>query len=254
MSAVALELVAGCDGDLTVTALAEYVGRDPGLAARILRVANSSFYGLPRQVSTIQDAVVVLGISTVRNLALAASLSKAFRGVTNDAFDYMAFWRRSMMVARYAALLAAQTRQLAGTAYAAGLFHAIGEAVMALCLKEAYATLWKQHSNRADLLRAEQAKFGFNHVEVGMAAARRWNFPEVIVNAIGYDEGICCEPFCAETALVYLAYRYVAREDREADQDMELACRRLGTDWVTLSRDFPEKSQIEAEVGMMLHG
>ncbi len=186
--------------------MARKIEVDQGLSARVLRVANSSFYGLSREVGSIQDAVTVLGFDTVRSLVVSAGFTHAFP-VTDDAmFDRHAYWMRSFRVASYTESLAqclGMTRQLSFTS---GLFHDVGELVLSICIPEKFSEILAQQSATGmSLVEIEQTVLGFNHAEIGAEMAKRWNFPPEIEHAINYWRSPQHEPFEPITGMVYVA-------------------------------------------------
>ena len=186
--------------------LAQKIEIDQGLSARVLRVANSSFYGLSREVGSIQDAVTVLGFDTVRSLVVSAGFTHAFPATANTLFDRHAYWMRSFRVASYTESLAqclGMTRQLSFTS---GLFHDVGELVLSICIPEKFSEILAQQSaTGVSLVEIEQTVLGFNHAEIGAEMAKRWNFPPEIEHAINYWRSPQHEPFEPITGMVYVA-------------------------------------------------
>lgn len=167
--------------------VAQTLATDQALAARLLRLANSAYYGLPRQVTSLQDAVKVLGMRTVRHLAVLAStypwLSRSLPGYDLPA---LMLWRHSFMVATCAQLLARKTRHVdADEAFTAGLLHDIGKIVMSAWMEDELSALMREVRLRGcSFNEAEQSAFGFTHADVGGYLAQSWNLPPVMVEAI----------------------------------------------------------------------
>lgn len=186
LSAVVSELLASLDDEnIDVAGLVGRISRDQGLAARVLRVANSAFYGLASRVGTVGEAVTVLGFHAVRSLALAAGILKAFPAGDGNRFDSRAFWRHAVGTGVAARVLAARLGKEAETAFTAGLLHDVGKLALAAYFGEAFAAALR-HRNEQDclLVEAEQALLGFDHAAVGHAVARQWHFPPSISQAI----------------------------------------------------------------------
>lgn len=183
LPAAVVEVIASFgDANLDAHELARKIGIDQGLSARMLRVANSSFYGMPRQVASIQDAVMVLGFGSVRSLALAAGIAAVFPQAA-AAFAWPGYWKRSMLAGVYARALAGCLKVDRETAFSAGLFHDIGLAVLACCAPQELSQA-EAAAGEGDLLAAERAVLGFDHAELGGEVVRRWNFPVSIEQAI----------------------------------------------------------------------
>lgn len=176
------------DEDVSISELAELVGTDQVMAAKVLRFANSSYYGAGRNVASIQGAIQRLGLNIFRNVVIASSLVSTFPRV--EGFDLPAFWRNSMVVANLAHLIGRDLEVDRAMLFSAGLMHGIGQLLIYLCIPESVRTLGDACRN--SLLEQqrilEQQQLQMDHFEVGMELARRWHFPESIQSAIGaYD-------------------------------------------------------------------
>ena len=174
------------DSESSMKEVSEVISTDPALTAKILKLANSSFYGLQRRVSTISQAVVVLGFSGVRNLALGVTLF-GFRNRPQRSLslEMEAFWKHSLAVATSARLLALhlKLRDLE-EAFVAGLLHDIGKIVLMEHFQEAYAGILKASGEGARLFAAERAAFGIDHAEVGRILCEHWGIPPSLTRAI----------------------------------------------------------------------
>ncbi|MYN11099.1 HDOD domain-containing protein [Pseudoduganella aquatica] len=186
LPAVVGELLA-CVGQegLDLQVLAGKIALDQSLSAKTLRLANSSFYGMPSRVTTIQQAVAVLGVHNIRTLVTACSVTGSFRGMAGSSFDLPAFWRHSVATAACARALARPLRQNPDTAFIAGLLHDLGTLVLATRYPDEYAML-EAHRVQQDCSQseAERAIFGFDHAGIGGALAARWQFPLQIQRAV----------------------------------------------------------------------
>ncbi|MEY3021583.1 MAG: hypothetical protein RIS86_781 [Planctomycetota bacterium] len=170
------------------------IGRDPALSARVLKVVNSAFYGLPRQIGSINRAISLLGLNAVKNIAIAASLAKLFRGgALCDRFDAKDLWEHSIAVATAAKLLAKEARMNSGDeAFLAGLMHDIGIMVELQTDRAKLAQLFMdlpfEADGRAaiDMRAAERAAFGADHGHFGEALCEQWKFPRSLALACGH--------------------------------------------------------------------
>lgn len=170
--AVVAEVIASFNNpDLDVGALAAKIGLDHGLATKVLRVANSSFYGLTRQVGTIPSAVVVLGFGNIRAMIIAASMATRFPPVQGESFDRAAFWQHSMRTAVCARRIARLAKLDAEIAFTAGFLRDIGTLIVQHC-QSLLAPASVEHASDLDI------------AVLGAEAARRWNFPDAIYQAI----------------------------------------------------------------------
>lgn len=185
LPSVVLELVESLGHEeLSAAQYAAKISRDQALAAKTLRLANSSFYGRGRQVHSVAEAISVLGLRTVRGVVTAAGMAGSFR--RHPGFDHNAFWRHSIGSALCAQALAAELRRDdADLAFTVGLLHDIGRLALASAFAPAYAEVerWRRDQDRPDG-DAERAVLGIDHAEVGGLIARQWNFAPSIVDAI----------------------------------------------------------------------
>lgn len=159
------------------------MSKDPVLVAKLLRVANSSFYGLQGQVESIEDALLVLGLRATLALVTAACVTRHFQDM--GCFDQRPFWLHSAETAVCAQVLARHVGANPEIAFLSGLLHDIGHLVLAMRFPE-YLTQVQNHRAQQDCrtVDAECAVLGFNHAQVGALLAKRWKFPENIVLAI----------------------------------------------------------------------
>lgn len=175
------------DTDADIKDVSRIISTDPALTAKLLRLANSSFYGLPRRVSMISQAVVVLGFSGVRSLALGVSLF-GFRNQRHRtlSLDRESFWRHSLVVAACARLLAPPLRlKDREEAFVAGLLHDIGKIILMEHYQEAYAGALRASGSGLRLFVAEREAFGIDHAQVGHALCEHWRIPALLTRGIG---------------------------------------------------------------------
>lgn len=245
--------------DLDTYTLARKISQDPGLAAKVLRMANSVFYSLPRQVGSIQGAVVVLGINAVRSLVIAVGFINAFPVSGQGVFDRREFWKRSLRVGTYAKALAGPFKLEQEMAFTAGLFHNIGQVVLDVCLHDQFAAILEDmRSSGRDLIEVEQSVLGFDHATVGAEVARRWHFPCTIEHVIRYNRYLDAAELEPITALVHLASLLVgAIEDGTGEQDMvgivpECLLQRFGLDWPGIKQCLPDTEQLDAGANLLL--
>lgn len=114
--------------------VADLVSRDPALTTRVLRLSNSAFFRVSRQIGNAEEAVALLGMTHVRSLVMAAALGSSFKNVPG--VDMVQFWRYSLRVADISRSLASLLRQNEGNAFTAGLVHAIGDLIMHIAMPD----------------------------------------------------------------------------------------------------------------------
>ena len=160
-----------------------------GLLYGVLRVVNSSFYGFPRSISSIPEAVVILGFNEIERLALTISVINLFGKSPAQVRALHNLWRHSLACSLAAGTLEQHFRRVypeISGAHLAGLLHDMGKYLLALALRDEYRTVVRQSADRKIPLReCEKERLGVNHAEVGRWLAAKWRFPSLIVEVIG---------------------------------------------------------------------
>ncbi len=180
---VAMQVLEICQSeDPNLADIARVLGTDPALSAKILRLSNSSIYGLKQEVRTISHAVNLLGLNAVRTLALSFSLLRDVH--KRDQQGLASFWKRSIFAAVAARELAVAVNFAYGEeAFLAGLLQDIGILALRQVDKTGYAALEVDDDHRA-LASREQASYGSDHTEVGGWLAGRWRLPASLSVAV----------------------------------------------------------------------
>ena len=177
---------------------------DPIMTARLLAIANSARFNLSRGVTSVAEALPLLGLNELRDMTYAAAVASAFRQV--GGVNMPQFWRYSLNVAKLSRKLAMDTPHVSA-AFTAGLVHAAGELVLHRALPAKMAEL-DEAVPVFDLQRAEaeQKLLGYSYAQVGAAFASAWSLPRVLVDVVAYhvDPTVpaCREPLAA---VVHLA-------------------------------------------------
>ena len=205
MPEVASRLLKSFDDDrMGMQELAELISQDQGLTVKLLRMANSARYSPRHEISTIKDAATTIGMSALRDLALAACVSGAFPKTGN--FDRLRFWRQCLATAGHARMLAQACDVDPDTAYLAGLVMRSGELLMLMVEPEQVARAEAQALLPDSLLDHEMAVLHCHHLDVTAELARRWHFPDTLVAglAAAYDP-LAAKPFSRLGAVLRLA-------------------------------------------------
>lgn len=233
--------------DVNVDRIASQIALDQGLTARVLRVANSSFYGLQSKVGTIHEAVVVLGFRAVRSMVLAVGVNGAFRVEQCPGFDVQAYLRHGVGVGLAARVLAPLARQNAELAFTAGLLHDIGELVLASNFAKPYCeALAYRKRHDVSLQEAEQEILGITHAEVGGLLAETWRFPPVLREAVADHHSPARAPAESLANLVHVAdvTAHALGLSRFGDEMVmpldDVAWNRLGIDWAAYAQALPQ--------------
>jgi len=185
--------------------IAQIIGQDPGIAAKVLSVANSAAYSFSKKLDDISLAVALIGLSEVYGIVMASSVMDVFK--EKNSFDFKAFWKHSLCTAAAARMLAqhAQVSDM-GTVFSAGLLHDIGQ----LALAKIAPTLYEKIDlslNDLDLIAQEEKVMSVAHTEAGYELASHWNLPPVIAESIRYHHHPerCQEEYKPVVAIAALA-------------------------------------------------
>lgn len=196
--------------DSTAADIAQAVSQDAAFTVRLLRVANSPFYGFSSTIDTVSKAVSVIGTSQIRNLALSTAVANSFSGLSNQLVSMDNFWRHSL----YCGLAARKLAKLAGkcdaeAVFTAGLLHDIGELVLFNRLPEQAKEALLLVLDSADelpLYQAERQTMGFDHAQVGGELSRQWKLPPLLQECIAFHHDIhAAQQYKREVAIVHIA-------------------------------------------------
>ena len=198
----------------TAQELVEVVELDAGLAAMVLRLANSALYGQRGKVESLTRAVALIGTRAVRDLVVATSAVKSFKDIPAEFVDMDTFWDNSITCGVLAQLLAQRARVPEGEGlFLAGMLHAVGRLVFYAKRPQQYRQVLEQMQgdNEAALTATEQAVFGFTYAEAGAALLEAWNLPTrlqvVVACHLNPDQA---PGYLREVAVVHLAYQLAA--------------------------------------------
>jgi putative nucleotidyltransferase with HDIG domain len=187
---VMFEVLAVAEDDKsTAEDLEEVIMRDQALSAKVLKVANSAYYGIPRTVDTVSRATILLGFQTVVGLALTVSVYETLWGAGKGHYiDRRELWKHSLGVATAARIISPEPDGKVGAvAFTAGMLHDIGKTVLDSHLGEEYGKVVQEcHTSGMTMYDAENALLGVNHADLGQKLARRWQLPEFLTESIHY--------------------------------------------------------------------
>jgi putative nucleotidyltransferase with HDIG domain len=184
LPAVVGELLLTIDrDDVDIKTLADKISSDQALAAKTLRLSNSSFYGMPRKITTIGQAISILGFKSVRTLVTAAGITGSFSAP--ESFDLESFWKHALATAALAKATAHRRHVSEEHAFLCGLLHDIGILVMAAGFPQHYAAVAAYRAEHDSYVHeAERAVLSMDHGLIGRALAEHWKFPALIQNVI----------------------------------------------------------------------
>jgi len=213
----------------TAEDLARVVSSDPAVAARVLKISNSSFYGCQRQVQTLPHAIMMLGYNTLKSVVMAASVKQVYKtfGLTEKML-----WEHSFGAGLAARIIAASTRLVnVEEAFLGGLFHDIGKTIMNNTDSQTFLTIMQKCYNEdVSFVEAEQQFYPYSHADVGGLVIKKWNFPEMLMKAVlqhhRFDFGEDEDPYQVKvTCVVGLSNLFCHKLGlglREPDQNLVL--------------------------------
>lgn len=185
--------------DTSADDAAKLIQKDPALTTKMLRLANSAFYGIPRSISSVSSAVVILGFNTIRSLVLSATVMKLFSSDSSATIDKGRFWKHSIVCAMTAKNIVRQFINVRlmdpESAFCAGILHDIGKLIFSEFAQTDYADVCKYaKAEGVSMLAAEQSILGITHAEIGKILADKWALPLDLEYALVYHH----EPAKAE--------------------------------------------------------
>jgi len=167
----------------TAEELSKVVASDPAVAARVLKISNSSYYGCQRQIQTLSHAIVVLGFGTLKSLIVAASVKQVYQpyGLTEKML-----WEHSFGAGLAARIIAKETRMASEEeAFLGGLFHDIGKIIMnSMNSSQFQAVMQRCYNDGLSFEDAERQVYPYTHAEVGGLVIKKWNFPDMLMHAV----------------------------------------------------------------------
>jgi len=208
--------------------LAKIINKDQGLVTKILTVANSPLYGIPRRVSTIDFAIVILGFNHIKNIVIALSMMDTMKSVSAKNFNQKQYWRHSLVVASAAKRLADDLGYPnSGEVFTAGLLHDLGIPIIHKYFKKEYENILRFVEEKSFTFRqAELMELGLSHEEIGKVLMERWNLPSNLSEAVEFHHNLNSskehKTICALVHLADFMTQKLELGDFFWDKDMEL--------------------------------
>ena len=171
--------------DSSAADVAKVLSSDQALAGKVLKLANSSFYGVPSEVTTISRAVVIMGFTGIRNMALGLGTTEALRDLEGE-MDMKSFWSHALATAAAAQVLAPHISRRVDPeeAFLAGLMHDIGAYVLAAAVPKEYAAVME--NTGGNRLQREKEAVGYTHAQIGQGLLKYWELPEPFCDVARY--------------------------------------------------------------------
>jgi len=190
-----------------LSTIGDAIQKDPDLTARLLRLANSPFFGFANRLSTVAEAVSLLGIQQIQDMIVASSVLEQFKGVPDKFVNKDSFWRHSLAVGITARLLAMERRlPKPDKFFVAGLLHDVGRLVLLSQAAEWAQAVFELYQHERMLLRdAEKKILGYDHQQIAAELLQSWSYPPVLVQAVAFHHTPAQSAAKLETAVVHIA-------------------------------------------------
>jgi len=191
--------------------LVKVLSADQALTAKVLKLSNSSFYGRSKGVSTLKEAILILGFYTLRSLVIASSTHSLYKKKESNSLE-QALWEHSLATAIACKEIGRKIRHNnVEEAFISGLMHDLGKLILCQKMPAEYGLIVAEVQNsQRGFLEVETESIGFNHVDVAKALFDKWNFPSFLSSAVYYHHDPAGEPDCEEPsdsiAKIPLAY------------------------------------------------
>lgn len=188
--------------------IARIVSNDQGLSARLLKLANSGFYGYPSAVSSVADSLSIIGLQQFKNMALATCVMDLFDGIPSKAADMESFWRKSIACGLCARIMALELREANSERFfLGGLMHKIGRLLIIQERPEVAIEIFARgRTEQTHLHKIEQEILGFDHAELGGALLEFWKLPPAITELVQfYIKPVLAKISVQDASLIHLA-------------------------------------------------
>ncbi|WP_250657556.1 HDOD domain-containing protein [Alkalimarinus coralli] len=168
--------------------VSDIISRDAAITARVISLANSSFYSRGNKINSLEQALLVLGTETIKTIVITASVQQFFSGFNNTHTQYLKqFWKRSLSCALLAKSLATLTSyRQPEQAYLTGLLHNIGELVLETNHPDEYSQLLESKVDEYSKLELENKLFNTNHTDIGAQLVGGWNLGDFTSEAVRF--------------------------------------------------------------------
>jgi putative nucleotidyltransferase with HDIG domain len=195
------------DSKSSASHLADVIGKDTSLSAKLLRLANSAFYGVPSKIDTVTRAITFIGTKEISTLAMGVLAIRFFKGIPIRFIDMKTFWTHSVACGAFASILAqCKTGLSEERFFVAGLLHDIGRLVMFLGLpRNTTYAIGESRRRSVPLFVVENERFHYDHTKVGEALLEKWDFPLTLQLAVRYHHEPMRSPHPLESSIIHLA-------------------------------------------------
>ena len=180
------------DPNVSAAQIAGILAEDPAISVKVLKLTNSAFYGLAREVDSVKHAVVIVGVEAIKNLVLSASVLDMFKGDSVDPEFQESYWRHSLATGFCCRFLAKKLKAHGmvntDSAFSSGLLHDIGKMVIGCFLPDEHARVLEERANDTETqdFELEDRVLGYNHAQIGAFLATHWKLPGRLAESIDF--------------------------------------------------------------------
>ncbi len=240
--------------------LERVISNDPSITTKVLRLANSAFFGQPKRVDSLKQAIVLLGFNATANLAMSVTLIKTFSNGQGLSGLYVnSFWQHCIATSIIARrIIRTVMPSLSEQAFTAGLLHDLGVILFDQKLQMEYSPVFQVvKKDKIFLAQAEMQELGFNHCETGRIIGRKYNLPSTLINAITNHHGpiesfypITCAVHIANIGAKILGYGYSG--DESLYQPIHIS--QIARETMKLDPEFPRNIEPLIKADMAASG
>lgn len=235
------------------------LSKDPSLVTRTLAIANSPFYGMTGAIASIRESCMILGIATLKHIAMAAGAVNSFPPNSGNQISNRHIWQHAFCTGSAAKVIAAQIGADKEVAFTAGLLHDVGRMVLDHCYPVEYAQVIAfRDNNECSLFDAEMAVLGVSHCRAGEIVAKRWNLPEAITTIIRdhHSPEQDSDNIILELVRVGMFVSYKLEVGDQGDllvpELSESTMRHIGMELPELMQCLPEISELNQSAGILI--
>ena len=215
------------DPNTPITEISDIIEKDQTMSLRVLKLVNSAFYGIHKEVNDIGNAIVLLGFNTVRNAIVSLGVINSFSGIKSlEGFDISDFWKHSLAVAVVSKSLAGKTKIASpDSCFVGGLLHDIGKVILAQYFQDLFEKVWNA-AKRENIFfyEAEKKEISIDHAIIGAHLATNWELPESFIDVIRWHHDVRNDTESKKMILIiYLSDIIVNSYNSDPDGNIDLS-------------------------------
>lgn len=215
------------DPNTPITDISDIIEKDQAMSLRVLKLVNSAFYGIHKEVNDIGNAIVLLGFNTVRNAIVSLGVINSFSGIKSlEGFDIRDFWKHSLAVAVVSKGLAEKTKIASpDSCFVGGLLHDIGKVIIAQYFQDLFEKVWNAaKKENISFYEAEKKEISIDHAIIGAHLATNWELPESFIDVIRWHHDVRNDSESKKMILIiYLSDIIVNSYDADPDCNIDLS-------------------------------